>query len=126
MIPENTPFSTLIRDRRIELQLRQIDLAKVLHCTDTMVGKMEVGTRFPDIGSLPALAHALKIDLAKMTIAYLRKRCPVVYEALQYEFFDYDSEANRQLAKLPKDLRATVEGIIDKLVKEEHPVKRKA
>jgi len=116
-LPPNMSFGQIIRKRRLRFQMRQSELGSKVGCSDTMIGKIETGNRFPDISQIPQFAHILKIDLAQLSIVYLRRRCPRVYEALQSELVELD--ITQKLRALPKELRLTVEDIIDKLASEE-------
>ena len=53
-------FSEWIRQRRLELQLKQSDLAAELHVTDEAVGHWESGRRRPELNKIPRLAAVLQ------------------------------------------------------------------
>ena len=52
-----------IRQRRIERNLTQEQVANYLGVTAPAVNKWEKGTSYPDITTLPALARILETDL---------------------------------------------------------------
>ena len=52
-----------IRQRRLELGLRQSDLARVLHTSPQAVSKWERGTNDPDLIHLPGLARLLQVTV---------------------------------------------------------------
>ena len=57
-------YGELIRNRRTELDLSQVELAKMLHVPPTYVGHWEFGRSRPDLNLVPALCRALDISLS--------------------------------------------------------------
>ncbi len=57
------PISTVIHNKRKELELTQENIANYLGVSTPAVNKWEKGTTYPDISLLPPLARILKIDL---------------------------------------------------------------
>ena len=57
-----------IRQRRIERNLTQEQVANYLGVTAPAVNKWEKGTSYPDITTLPALARILETDLNNVII----------------------------------------------------------
>ena len=55
-------YGELIRNRRTELDLSQVELAKMLHVPPTYVGHWEFGRSRPDLNLVPALCRALEIS----------------------------------------------------------------
>ena len=56
-------YGELIRNRRTELDLSQVELAKMLHVPPTYVGHWEFGRSRPDLNLIPAICEALHITL---------------------------------------------------------------
>jgi transcriptional regulator with XRE-family HTH domain len=95
MIPDIIPFGDVLFDRRVELGLRQEDIAIAISCSTTMVAKIENGSRYPDLKTLPALADSLKIELSELSLIFLHCRSPLVYEALTTRMHQKKSSARR-------------------------------
>lgn len=73
MTPSTSEFGNFIRARRLELDLRQVLLAKKAGLAKNLVSMIEIGTRkYLNDRQLERLAKALQCDIAE-----LRKRMPV-------------------------------------------------
>jgi transcriptional regulator with XRE-family HTH domain len=112
-----TPFGAVIQERRIELGIRQEDLATAAGIKATMIGKIEAGDRFPDVKYIPPIAKKLRIDLAQLSMNYMSHRCPKVYQSLLLEI--EEPSLLKKLNALPTSLRSTVIHMIESLYVEE-------
>lgn len=63
---DNEKTGGLIRDRRKELNLTQLELAQRLHITDRAVSKWERGLSAPDIALLEPLGEALGLTVTEL------------------------------------------------------------
>ena len=63
---DNAKTGLLIRQRRKELDMTQMELAKKLHLTDRAVSKWERGLSSPDIALLEPLAQALGLTVTEL------------------------------------------------------------
>ena len=63
---DNIKTGLLIRQRRKELNMTQMELAKRLHITDRAVSKWERGLNAPDIALLEPLAQALDLSVTDL------------------------------------------------------------
>lgn len=82
-----------------------------------MVGKMENGTRYPDLTSLPAIASVLRIDLTLLTLCFLNQRAPEIADAFRRTM--HKPRIIHMLEALPRALKTTVHDMIQDLYREE-------
>ncbi|MGL4362582.1 MAG: helix-turn-helix domain-containing protein [Cellulosilyticaceae bacterium] len=59
-------MGVLIRKRRQEKQLTQLELARILNISDKTVSKWERGMGYPDITIVPVLAAALEVNASEL------------------------------------------------------------
>lgn len=79
---DGLPLNLLLRRRREELGLRQIDIGEALNVSGECVGQWETGRRRMELGKLPRLAAVLKMDARNLCIRALAEFHPALYEAL--------------------------------------------
>jgi transcriptional regulator with XRE-family HTH domain len=75
-------FSEFIRQRRLELRLRQADLAAKLCVTEEAIGHWESGRRRPELNKVPRLAAALKMNPRDLCAKALDEWYPAFYDGL--------------------------------------------
>lgn len=97
------------------MELTKREVARRVGFTDTMLARIELGQRTPDIKYLPAMARALRIELRAFSMLFLRERAPRVYAAM----IEASTVQNR-LDALPLAVRETVIDMIDKLHDQEY------
>ena len=85
-VPARRTFGRVLLERRTEMELTQCDVSEELGFCDTMLGKIEMGKRLPDMKYLPALARILRIDLTLLVELYLRSKSYPVYAAIIRRF----------------------------------------
>jgi transcriptional regulator with XRE-family HTH domain len=78
----NVPFSDFIRQRRLELRLKQADIAAELHVTEEAVGHWESGRRRPELNKVPRLASVLKVQPQALCRKSLDEWYPAFYDGL--------------------------------------------
>lgn len=115
--PARMPFGQLIYDRRMELGISQAQLSEAIGTEDSMVAKMEKGSRFPDVKYLPSIAKALRFDLVSLFLNFIQQRCPPVYKSVATRI--EEPEIIQKLDALPPVLRKTVIDMINALHQEE-------
>ena len=75
-------FSEWIRRRRLELRLKQTDVAAELCVTEEAVGHWESGRRRPELNKIPRLAVVLKADPRELCRKALDEWHPAFYDGL--------------------------------------------
>ena len=75
-------FCDWIRQRRLELRMKQADLAAALHVTDEAVGHWESGRRRPELNKIPRLAAALNVSSRDLCRKALDEWYPAFYDGL--------------------------------------------
>ena len=76
------PLHVFLRQRRLELNLMQAEIAEVLNVTPECVGMWECGRRRMEINKLPRLADALQMDRKELCARALKEFYPVVYNTI--------------------------------------------
>ena len=61
-----TDFATLFREKRIERNISQSDMAERLHVTKQAISKWENGKSMPDIGLMPQIAELLGVSVDEL------------------------------------------------------------
>lgn len=75
-------LADVLRRRRLELDLRQADVARACGVTPEAICLIECGKRLPDFDRLPLLAEALSLDLKELYDLALQERTPKLCQAL--------------------------------------------
>ncbi len=73
------PFSHYIRQRRLDLDKTQKQVAEVLGTTPDFVTLVEAGERRIDLDRVPLLADALEVDRTDLCVWALSERAPVLF-----------------------------------------------
>jgi transcriptional regulator with XRE-family HTH domain len=76
------PLHVLLRRRREELHMLQMQIAERLRVTPECIGMWESGKRRMSIDKLPRLAEILLFEKRELCIAALREFHPAFYAAL--------------------------------------------
>lgn len=113
--PTRRSFGAVIASRRQEMELSKREVARHVGFTDSMLARIELNERNPDIKYLPALARKLNIELSALSLLFLRSRAPHVYAA----FIRTPSAHQNKLDALPPAVQETVLKTIDKLYNQE-------
>lgn len=79
---QTLPLNILLRRRRVELGLRQAELAEVLRVTAVAIGNWEAGLRRMEFSKLPRIAAALHLDPKQVCVYALAEFYPAVYAVL--------------------------------------------
>lgn len=80
-LPEESLFA-MLRRRRRELRLRQVDVANHCDVTPECITHWEAGRRHMELCKIPRLAWILQIDPPQLCAMVLREFHPVFYYAL--------------------------------------------
>ena len=56
----------LIKKKRLEKQMKQNELAELLHVSRTTISKWETGVNFPDLQNLTEISRILEIPLPQL------------------------------------------------------------
>jgi transcriptional regulator with XRE-family HTH domain len=116
----DTSFHELVAKRRKALDLTQAVLARRCKVVETMITKIENGSRLPDMKYLPRMAEVLLIDLGRFSMTYLMTRSYPIYEAILNSPWKVKHSAlEEKVAELPPPLRRTISGMIDTLLEDE-------
>jgi transcriptional regulator with XRE-family HTH domain len=75
-------FSDFIRRRRLQLRLKQADIAAELHVTDEAIGHWESGRRRTELNKIPRLAAVLKVNPQALCRKALDEWYPAFYDGL--------------------------------------------
>ena len=76
------PLHILLRRRREELSLCQVQIAEELHVTPECIGQWECGRRRMELGKLPRIAEVLHLDAKELCAKALLEFHPLVHAAL--------------------------------------------
>jgi transcriptional regulator with XRE-family HTH domain len=76
------PLHILLRRRRQELSLLQVQIAEALHVTPECVGQWESGHRRMELSKIPRIAEALQMDAKELCVKALAEFHPLVYATL--------------------------------------------
>jgi transcriptional regulator with XRE-family HTH domain len=76
------PLHILLRRRREELSLLQVQVAEVLHVSPECITQWECGRRRMELSKLPRIAEVLQLDAKKLCAKALAEFHPLVYAAL--------------------------------------------
>ena len=79
---EGPPLHILLRRRREELSLLQVQVAEVLHVSPECITQWECGRRRMELSKLPRIAEVLQLDAKKLCAKALAEFHPLVYAAL--------------------------------------------
>ena len=105
---DNVKTGALIRQRRKELNMTQLELAKKLHVTDRAVSKWERGLSAPDIALLETLAQILGLSVTELirgeVVAEEESREEEIHQVLDYS----RREMVRKAGKVRKETIACV------------------
>ena len=75
-------FSEWIRQRRLQLRLRQAEIAEQLHVTEESIAHWESGRRRPELNKVPRLAAALKVNPRDLCRKAIDEWHPALHDAL--------------------------------------------
>jgi transcriptional regulator with XRE-family HTH domain len=76
------PLHILLRNRRLELALFQVQIAEVLHVTPECIAQWECGRRRMELSKLPRIAAALQIDARELCVKALAEFYPLLFAIL--------------------------------------------
>ncbi len=76
------PLHVFLRQRRLELNLMQAEIAEILNVTPECVGMWECGRRRMELDKLPRLADALQMNRKELCARALREFHPAVYTTI--------------------------------------------
>ena len=76
------PLHILLRKRRQELSLHQVQVAETLHVTPECIGQWECGRRRMELSKIPRIAAALQMDAKELCVKALKEFHPLVYATL--------------------------------------------
>ena len=76
------PLHVLLRNRRKELSLFQVQIAELLHVTPECIAQWERGRRRMELSKLPRIAAALQIDARELCVKALAEFYPLVFAVL--------------------------------------------
>ena len=104
----NVPFSDWIRQRRLQLRLKQAEIAAELRVEPESVGHWESSRRRPELNKIPRLAAVLKTSPRELCCKALDEWFPSVYDAL----FGGDRDSGRKLLPAATPDGSTLEGAV--------------
>jgi len=76
------PLHILLRRRREELALYQVEIAEALHVSPECVGLWECGRRRMELCKIPRIAETLQLDARELCAKALSEFHPLFYAAL--------------------------------------------
>jgi len=79
---EVPPLHILLRRRREELFLHQVQIAEALRVTPECIGQWECGRRRMELSKIPRIAEALQLDAKELCAKALSEFHPLVYAVL--------------------------------------------
>jgi len=78
----SVPFCEWIRRRRLQLRLKQSQIADELRVTEESIAHWESGRRRPELNKIPRLAAALHVDPRELCRKVLDEWHPAFYDSL--------------------------------------------
>jgi len=76
------PLHLLLRHRRKQLGLRQVQVAEALHVSPECIVQWERGRRRMELSKIPRIAAALQLDPKELCTRALAEFHPLVYNTL--------------------------------------------
>jgi DNA-binding XRE family transcriptional regulator len=80
-VPEER-LHVMLRSRRRELRLTQVDVARACEVTPECITHWEAGRRHMELCKIPRLASVLQLDPPQLCALFLREFHPVFYDTL--------------------------------------------
>jgi transcriptional regulator with XRE-family HTH domain len=81
-VTTEVPLHILLRNRRKELSLFQVQIAEMLHVTPECIAQWECGRRRMELSKLPRIAAALQIDARELCVKALAEFHPLLFATL--------------------------------------------